>query len=399
MSSWSKNLIYGACGIALLASTSYASEEGQSLDFTTPTPQHLSNPDNADLPSLSDLGPAPVQRTSVPQSVPPSDLEKLSLPGNPPIEPATAPAAVPSADLDKLSLPDNSPSKPISLPMPEVAKDDGLMLLPEEPPVAISKDAPFQVSDPDEFGSEPLISGGQGASDAIDLSDVDDKPSEISPEPPVEPASVVKKVVDKVKEKVVNATKTEEDFYKENNERIVKEAEEEAELISKRWNLDYHVSETPSIFLDGSEASTGNGHLPEMPDHTNFESYAIDAAKKGDLNTLRLMVDQVGTTDIKDQEDNTLLIIATFNGHLDAVRWLLVKGAAVDAANHYGTTALHLAARSNRLDLARALVTMGANMYLHDSADKTPIDYALEYHYQDITELLIPKDIGAPEAK
>ncbi|KAH7468483.1 Ankyrin repeat family A protein 2 [Phytophthora ramorum] len=69
----------------------------------------------------------------------------------------------------------------------------------------------------------------------------------------------------------------------------------------------------------------------------------------------------------------TLLLFAARDGDVKTVRFLLENNASVDVRNGYGATALHFAASWGRHEVARLLLEHGASVNALDSSGKTPL--------------------------
>jgi len=63
---------------------------------------------------------------------------------------------------------------------------------------------------------------------------------------------------------------------------------------------------------------------------------------------------------IKDNNDNTALIIAAINGKTDIVKLLIENGADIDAKNKYGDTTLTIAVKYGHTDIVELLKQAGA---------------------------------------
>lgn len=101
------------------------------------------------------------------------------------------------------------------------------------------------------------------------------------------------------------------------------------------------------------------------------------AAAKGDITTLRRLVQEGGNVEILDSYDNSLLHLAAAKGHLRAVTLLLGQKNIlknVDAVDKGGWTPLHKAVFNGHLDIAKLLVTYGANKTLKTGDGKTLAD-------------------------
>ena len=62
------------------------------------------------------------------------------------------------------------------------------------------------------------------------------------------------------------------------------------------------------------------------------------ACVKGDVDALRLLLDQYAVVDRADKNGVTPLLVACQMGHVDAARLLLDNGAEIDRADRRGDT-------------------------------------------------------------
>ena len=88
------------------------------------------------------------------------------------------------------------------------------------------------------------------------------------------------------------------------------------------------------------------------------------AARTGDVETIRLALDDGAPLDARDRYGQTMLMLAAHAGHLEAVRECLGRGAARDVTAKDGLSALMLAVIAGHADVARALVAAGADTTL-----------------------------------
>jgi ankyrin repeat protein len=69
----------------------------------------------------------------------------------------------------------------------------------------------------------------------------------------------------------------------------------------------------------------------------------VQAAKRGDLNEVRRLLEAGAGVDVSDRYGRTALMEASREGHIDIVRLLLEKGADVFRESFGGTSALQYA--------------------------------------------------------
>ena len=89
------------------------------------------------------------------------------------------------------------------------------------------------------------------------------------------------------------------------------------------------------------------------------------------------------------------LIEAARNGETEAVRSLLEQGASVTAVDSAGATALVAAAYGNHVEVARALVDAGADVDAKDSTEQSAYLIATSEVGDDTTLLELTLDAGA----
>lgn len=87
----------------------------------------------------------------------------------------------------------------------------------------------------------------------------------------------------------------------------------------------------------------------------------IYAARIGDADWVAALIDAGADVNEKNEDQETPLLWASFNGHLKVVRYLLDNGARVDERNKEGWSALMAAVLGERLETARVLLSRGAD--------------------------------------
>ncbi len=127
----------------------------------------------------------------------------------------------------------------------------------------------------------------------------------------------------------------------------------------------------------------------------------IDAAEKGDINTVQEFLSKGINSNAQDKYGLTALHRAAQKGHKDITETLIKAGANIHHADNLGHTALHWAARAGQKDIIEILLSYGANIDARDKYDKTPFMDAVyrRGHYmdalckghKDVAELLIAK--------
>jgi hypothetical protein len=88
----------------------------------------------------------------------------------------------------------------------------------------------------------------------------------------------------------------------------------------------------------------------------------VEAAKKGDLAVVKMLLDKGADPKSKEKDGATSLMYAAVEGHLAVARLLLDKGADVNARDSAGWSPLIGATLGNRLAVAELLLEEGADI-------------------------------------
>jgi uncharacterized protein len=125
-----------------------------------------------------------------------------------------------------------------------------------------------------------------------------------------------------------------------------------------------------------------------------------DAARGGDLEKVRTLIEEGAAIDAQSERGETPLILATLAGQAEVAELLIAKGAAIDGRNAGGFTPLHAAAYAGDVAIAELLIEHGAD--INDAQNKagvTPLFPAIEENHKGVAELLIANgaDLGSIE--
>jgi ankyrin repeat protein len=115
-----------------------------------------------------------------------------------------------------------------------------------------------------------------------------------------------------------------------------------------------------------------------------------DAARSGDVDQVRQLLDSGANLEDRDQVQQTPLLAAALTNQTAVVEELIKRGANVMARNNRGLTPLHAAAYSGDLEAVRLLIEAGAQV--NDADDKfkvTPLIVAAEENHLDIVQFLL----------
>lgn len=117
----------------------------------------------------------------------------------------------------------------------------------------------------------------------------------------------------------------------------------------------------------------------------------IDAAKNGDREALRTLVQKKADVNLTDGDGTTALHWAAYRDDVESADVLLRSGAKVNAANDLGATPLWLAAQNGSAAMVRRLLQAGANPNAALLAGETPLMAASRAGSADIVEELAAK--------
>jgi uncharacterized protein len=128
-----------------------------------------------------------------------------------------------------------------------------------------------------------------------------------------------------------------------------------------------------------------SGLLAGEPTHPAL----VDAARNGDLATLRSLVQRKVDINAAAADGTTALDWVSYRGDLESAEILLRAGANVNASTDLGVTPLWLASETGNAAMVRRLLEAGANPNLALLAGETPLMVAARSGYVDVCELLL----------
>jgi uncharacterized protein len=117
----------------------------------------------------------------------------------------------------------------------------------------------------------------------------------------------------------------------------------------------------------------------------------IDAAKSGDRDALRALVQKKVDVNVAEGDGTTALHWAAHRDDVDSADLLIRAGAKVNAANDLGVTPLWLASENGSAAMVRRLLQAGANPNLALLAGETPLMIASRGGYAEVAEQLIAR--------
>uniref|UniRef100_A0A1I8IUF8 ANK_REP_REGION domain-containing protein n=1 Tax=Macrostomum lignano TaxID=282301 RepID=A0A1I8IUF8_9PLAT len=107
---------------------------------------------------------------------------------------------------------------------------------------------------------------------------------------------------------------------------------------------------------------------------------SMEAAKRGHLGCLRLLIAASGTIDRsigqRDLDESTTLLLAAEEGRIEVFRYLCDSGADFNAKDEIGRNALMLAVSKSHYDIAKFLLDLDIDVNATDVSKNTALHYA-----------------------
>jgi ankyrin repeat protein len=132
-----------------------------------------------------------------------------------------------------------------------------------------------------------------------------------------------------------------------------------------------------------------NEHLPRIVYTSEYNDLLFKAVVEGQLPLIHSFVTRLGSTEIKDKEGNTPIMLAILADNMASLQVLLGMDAALNATNSFGLAPLHIAILHNHTDATLALLEWGADVNQKDSHGLTPLMMALKVQNIAIFDMLI----------
>ena len=111
----------------------------------------------------------------------------------------------------------------------------------------------------------------------------------------------------------------------------------------------------------------------------------IDASKNGDLEKVKLLIENGANIEVKDNNGDTALILASYYRYLEIIQYLVEKGANINATNDNGWTSLMYASKYGELETIKYLLENGADVNIKNKNGNAALDLA---KIEDIKEVL-----------
>ncbi len=111
------------------------------------------------------------------------------------------------------------------------------------------------------------------------------------------------------------------------------------------------------------------------------------AARIGDMETLRILVENRAKLNARNALLQTPLFLAAQNNHPEVVIYLYRMGADLDRWDRDGVTPLTVAANEGHEEAVKVLLQLGARLDLVDKDDKSALFHAAEQNRPAVIEV------------
>ena len=131
----------------------------------------------------------------------------------------------------------------------------------------------------------------------------------------------------------------------------------------------------------------------------NVYDKLYNACLKGQLNTIKDILDKHDTQVMQDEQGQTALYAACIGNQIEVASILVDFGYDVNHQDNEGKTPLHIAFENHAPDLARILISkFKANIKVRDKQNWTPLHTAIDRGYysysQDLSQNFLWEDVG-----
>jgi ankyrin repeat protein len=155
----------------------------------------------------------------------------------------------------------------------------------------------------------------------------------------------------------------------------------------------------------GNEPTQGFESIVEKEDY-HFQLSSLGwAARNGEAEVVRLLLDRGAKVDPQPSGEWSPLFCAASNGHIEVMKLLLSNGANVDAHDEGGKSALHTAVKRGDIEMVKFLLEMGANVDIEDICGTSALHTAVKRRDIEMVKFLLEmgpnvdtQDIGGKSA-
>lgn len=140
---------------------------------------------------------------------------------------------------------------------------------------------------------------------------------------------------------------------------------------------------------ESSEKLEKNTQFSQAQSSQNIENL-FNAALNGDVKSVQSHVENGFEVNQPNQENQTLLMLASFNGHTKICEYLIKSGAYIEARDGNGRTALVFASTGPFPETVKFLLINKADPNVVDHLEKfTPLMHAAAEGHLDVVKVLL----------
>ena len=124
-----------------------------------------------------------------------------------------------------------------------------------------------------------------------------------------------------------------------------------------------------------------NNTVNDEERYAQLQGMALDFARMGNTIELEKMINHGMSVNLKTLKDDSLIMLASYNGNIDTVKMLINHKADIDAINQRGQTPLEGVCFKGNLEIVKLLIDSGATnnnkalMYASMFGNKDVFDY------------------------
>ena len=136
-------------------------------------------------------------------------------------------------------------------------------------------------------------------------------------------------------------------------------------------------------------------------EESKYENLSLfDLIKNGKIDLVKKKIESGADVNIKDNDGNSPLILASSEGCIEIVKLLIDHGVGVDVKNNNGDTSLYWAAEKGHSEIVKLLLEHGADVNAKNKDRSTPLHWAsCNWRRAEIVKLLIDRgaDVNAKD--
>ncbi len=125
-----------------------------------------------------------------------------------------------------------------------------------------------------------------------------------------------------------------------------------------------------------------------VEDQKNMDMVLLDAVKKNDVITVKKLLKGNINVEARDENNRTLLLIATYNDNLEIAQLLLNAGANVNSQDNIKDSPFLYAGAQGKLELVRLFLNYNPNFNLYNRFGGTALIPAAEKGHPEVVKLL-----------